>query len=303
MVTRRTVITVGAAGCLSLATAAATGYFLVEDGVLPGRIRLNELLGRNDPPPPVPTAAPGPLLHGSFWSHMRGTEVEWTIAYPPGSEPGDELAVCVALHGRDADHNFPFETLHLDRYLAQAVGSGVPAFALASIDGGAATNWHHRASGDDPQAMIVDEFVPLLRRKGLAVSRLGLWGWSLGGYGVLLLATELPSRQVGPVVATSPALWLAPEDTAPDVFDDAADFEQHNVFDRVDELARLPLRIDIGDNDSFTANVEEFVAALPQQPSGGVSPGFHDAAYWMRAAPDELVFSGRRLAEGSARNA
>ena len=297
MVTRRAVITVGAAGCLSLGAAAAGGYVLIEQGVLPGRIRLNELLGRNDPPPPVPSSVAGPVLHGSFFSRMRGTDVEWTIAYPPGFEPGDELPVCIAMHGRDADNDFPFATLHLDRFLVQAVEDGVPPFAIASIDGGSATNWHHRASGDDPQAMITDEFVPLIRQKGLSTSRLGLWGWSLGGYGALLLATELPHRRVGVVVATSPALWLSAEETAPDVFDDAADFEQNNVFDRVDELSMLPLRIDIGDNDSFTSNVEQFIAALPEQPSGGISPGFHDAAYWMRVAPDEIAFIGRRLAE------
>ncbi|MFL6182230.1 MAG: alpha/beta hydrolase-fold protein [Actinomycetes bacterium] len=299
MVTRRTVITAGAAGCLSVAAAAAGGYGLIERGVLPGRIRLNQLLGRNQPPPAVPTTAVGALVQGSFWSRMRGTEVNWSLAYPPGHRVGDELAVCLALHGRYEDNAFPFATLHLDSYLAKAVEDGVPPFALASIDGGSATNWHHRASGDDPQAMIVDEFIPLLRNKGLSTDTLGLWGWSLGGYGALLLATDLPHRQVGPVVATSPALWLAAEDTAPDVFDDAADFARNNVFDRLDEFADVQLRIDIGDNDSFTPNVEQFIAALPEQPSGGVTPGFHDAAYWMRAAPDEIAFIGRRLA-GSA---
>jgi enterochelin esterase-like enzyme len=296
MVTRRAVIKAGAAGFLTLGAAASGGYLLVENGVLPGRIRLNQMLGRNDPPPGVPSAAAGPMLRGSFFSSMRNTEVAWTIAYPPGTEPGDELPVCVAMHGRYEDNDFPFATLHLDRFLAQAVQDGVPPFAIASIDGGSATNWHHRASGEDPQAMIVDEYLPLIRHKGLTTNRIGLWGWSLGGYGALLLATDLPRGRVGAVVATSPALWTAAEDTAPDVFDDAADFEQNNVFDRVDELATMPLRIDIGDNDSFAPNVEQFIAALPEQPSGGISAGFHDAAYWMRAAPDEITFIGRRLA-------
>src|SRR3954451_8665111 len=101
--------------------------------------------------------------------------------------------------------------------------------------------------------------------------------------------------KIAAAVATSPALWLAAEDTAPDVFDDAADFERNNVFDRVDALAKLPLRIDIGNDDSFTSNVEQFIAALPSPPAGAVTNGFHDDAYWMREAPAEIAFIAKRL--------
>jgi hypothetical protein len=96
-------------------------------------------------------------------------------------------------------------------------------------------------------------------------------------------------------VATSPALWLAPEDTAPDVFDDAADFERNNVFTKVEDLQGIPLRIDIGDDDSFAPNVEAFIDALPRPPAGAVGNGFHDARYWMKVAPDEIAFLGHHL--------
>jgi enterochelin esterase-like enzyme len=253
------------------------------------------MLGRNQAAPPIPSNAAGPLEHGSFYSEARGCRVWWTVAYPPGFTADDKLPVCVALHGRYENNEFPFAKLHLDRYLAAAVSDGVRPFAIASIDGGSATNWHQRSSGDNPQAMVTDEFLPMLARRGLSTERIGLWGWSLGGYGALLLASALPVRKVAAVVATSPALWLAAEDTAPDVFDDAADFERNNVFDRVDALANLPLRIDIGVDDSFTPNVEQFIAALPSQPSGGITNGFHDDAYWMRMAPAEIAFIAQRL--------
>src|SRR5436190_15408075 len=182
------------AGVIGIATAGAAligGYELVEAGVLPGRIRLDQMLGRNPAAPPIPSTAPGPLEEGSFYSAARGCRVWWSIAYPPGFKAGDRLPVCVALHGRYENNEFPFVKLHLDRFLAAAVSDGVRPFAIASIDGGSATNWHPRASGDNPQAMVTYEFLPMLARRGLSTDRIALWGWSLGGYGVLLLASSL----------------------------------------------------------------------------------------------------------------
>jgi len=282
-------------GAVGVAAVAGT-YGLIQEGVLPGRIRLNELLGANEPPPPVPGSVPGPLVMGSFRSKARGTTVGWTIAYPPGVAEDAEVPVCVAMHGRDEDNAWMFDSLSLQYFLAEAVEvSGVPPFAIASIDGGAATNWHLRASGDDPQAMVVDEFLPMLGDRGLQTQKIGLWGWSLGGYGALLLATELGAQSVGAVVASSPALWRTPAETAPDVFDDAEDFERNNVYTRETDFGGIPLRIDIGDNDSFTPAVEVFIDALPAEPAGGVTRGFHDSAYWMRVAPAEIAFLGSHL--------
>ena len=142
MVTRRKVITAGAVGGLSLAVAAAGGYGLIEQGILQDASGSTSCSDGTSHGPAVPTAAAGALVHGSFWSRRRGTEVKWTVGYPPGHHPGDELAVCIAIHGDTRTTPFP-STLHLDAYLAQAVDDGVPPFAIASIDGGSATNWHH----------------------------------------------------------------------------------------------------------------------------------------------------------------
>jgi len=282
-------------GVVGVAAAAGT-YGLIQEGVLPGRIRLNDLLGANEPPPPVPGAVPGRLVTGSFESKARGTTVGWTIAYPPGATEDAELPVCIAMHGRDGDNHWMFEGLSLQYFLASAVeGGGLPPFAIASVDGGAATNWHPRANGDNPQAMVVDEFLPMLSDRGLRTKGIGLWGWSLGGYGALLLASELGAQRVAAVVASSPALWRAPEETAPDVFDDPADFERNNVYTRGAAFAGIPLRIDIGDNDSFTPAVEAFIDDLPVRAAGGVTRGLHDTAYWMRVAPAEIAFLAQHL--------
>lgn len=143
--------------------------------------------------------------------------------------------------------------------------------------------------------MVVEEFLPLLRRHGLPVERIGLWGWSLGGYGALLLASRLGASRVAAVVTASPALWRSFAETEPDVFDDAADFSRNDVFTREGELAGIPLRIDVGDNDPFASAVEEFRSQLSPTPAGGVSSGFHDDAFWMRVIPPEIEFLGTNL--------
>jgi S-formylglutathione hydrolase FrmB len=136
-------------------------------------------------PPVVPDARPGRRVSGVLTSEARGgRRCGWTIVWPPG--PRRDLPVAVVLHGRGNDHGSAFSAgyLALDRYLAQVVRRGTAPYALASIDGGEAY-WHTRSDGDDPAAMVVDEFLPLLGRHELDTDRLGFLGWSMGGYGAL----------------------------------------------------------------------------------------------------------------------
>src|SRR6476661_8045057 len=115
--------------------------------------------------------------------------------------PGQRVSVVVALHGRGGHATNAFTGLHLDRHVA-ATG-----LAVAAIDGGD-TYWHARRSGVDTGAMVVEDFLPLLARHGLRTDRIGLLGWSMGGYGALWLATQLGPARVAAVVAESAALWL-----------------------------------------------------------------------------------------------
>src|SRR5689334_862542 len=72
----------------------------------------------------------GTVVDGSFTSSaMDGAEVGWSIAYPPGHEPGDRLPVVVTLHGRGENHATAFSKLHLDQALVEVVAAGVRPFA------------------------------------------------------------------------------------------------------------------------------------------------------------------------------
>ena len=84
----------------------------------------------------------------------------------------------------DDDADWPFDRVHVERQVAQT------GLAVATVDGGN-SYWHARRSGVDPASIIVQELLPLLARKGLDTERIALMGWSMGGYGALLLASRL----------------------------------------------------------------------------------------------------------------
>lgn len=253
------------------------------------------VFGSPSSPHAVPAVDGGPVLTGSFRSAARQAVTGWTIAYPPGVRVGTSLPVMVVLHGRGDSHTDLVRTHHLERFLAAAVTSGVPPFALASVDGGEHSYWHRRAAGDDAQAMVIDELLPLLAARGLRTSRVALGGWSMGGYGALLLASVLGPSRVAAVAVDSPALWTRWEDSARGAFDGRADFAAHDVLASAAALAGIPVRVSCGTSDPFLPGVKAFLRAVPSA-ERDLAPGAHDLAWWQHAAPGQLAFVGRHLA-------
>ncbi|UYM03564.1 alpha/beta hydrolase [Solicola gregarius] len=281
------------AGGLLVVGAGATAAG-VETGVLPGRSWAYSHLGIDGEDGTIPDVAPGRMVSGAFMSEARlGERCGWSIAYPPG-ERGN-LPVVVVLHGRGNDHTSAFADLGLDRFLADAVRRGAEPFAIASVDGGE-TYWHARDNGEDAGSMVVDEFIPLLGGRGLETRRVGVLGWSMGGYGALLLASRLGPDRVFAVVAESPALWPRYEDTAPGAYDDEADFADAVVWGEQDRLSGIPVRIDCGESDPFYGYTRTYVDGFADDPAGGFQLGDHDVGYWRRMAPDQLRFLADSLA-------
>lgn len=272
------------------------GFAGVETDVLPGRSLLHRTLGWDGEDGAVPEVQPGRLRSGSFVSQARrGIRVGWSIAEPP--DPAPHLPVALVLHGRGGDHSSAFDRdyLALGWFLAAAVADGAPQFALASVDGGE-TYWHDRENGDHAETMLRQEFLPLLARHGLDTARIGLLGWSMGGFGSLHLASRLGPRRVGAVAAMSPALWHDYADSSAVAFDDERDFREQDLFGRRAQLDGIPVRIDCGREDPFYAADRDYVAGFAAPPSGGFQPGDHDIGYWRRMAPAELAFLGAGFA-------
>ena len=239
-----------------------------------------------------PTA--GTWISGSFTSRRRGgAQTGWAVLYPPGHDRA-RLPVLVVLHGRGGHYGDSYASLHLDRFLADAVAAGTAPFAIASVDGGDAEYWHPRQD-TDPAGMVTDEFLPMLADHGLQVRRIGLLGWSMGGYGTLYLAGVLGAARCAVAVAESPAIWHHSWQSVEGAFDDAEDFDRHAIVGRLDRLAGIPLRIDCGASDGFAPVTRDLRAALSPTPAGGIEPGGHDSAYWRRQAPAQLRFVGKHL--------
>jgi enterochelin esterase-like enzyme len=292
-VTRRALL-IGGASVVLLAGAAVFG---VEEDILPGRSTMYRVLGLDGPVGHIPRITPGPMLTGEFTSAARlGKTTGWAISYPPGSSPGDRLPVLIALHGFGGSHRGAFYTgIGLDRFLAQAVGRGAKPFAIASVDGGTAY-WHRRSSGDDPAAMVTDEFIPLLHDHGLDVAKVGFLGWSMGGFGALHLGAKLGPSRTAVVVAESPALWSRAADAARGAFDSASDFRANTPVGRQRELDGIPVLIDCGTGDGFYPEAKAYAAGFAKRPAGGFVAGGHNDSYWRRMAPAQLTFAARHLA-------
>jgi hypothetical protein len=203
--------------------------------------------------------------------------------------------------GRTGHHGDAFGgSLYLHCFLADAVQRGTPAFAVASVDGGDHDYWHPRRTGD-PAAMVIEEFLPLLAAHNLNTARIGLLGWSMGGYGALYLAGRLSTARTAVAIAESPAIWHQAGQSVEGAFDDANDFNQHAIFGRLGLLEGIALRLDCGHRDGFAPVTQDLRAALTPTPAGGIEPGGHDATYWRSQAAAQLRFAGNQLARANAR--
>lgn len=215
---------------------------------------------------------------------MRGT------THVAISAPTNARGVILCLHGRGGSYRTAFHTLHIHDVVAAA---GLP-LAVVGVDGAAASYWHTRRNGMDPQALIQEEVLPRVDDElGGPVPR-ALLGWSMGGYGALLTAERHP-QQYRAVVATSPALWRSPGETAPGAFDNAEDYRLNDVFSHVDTLASMTVRVDCGSSDPFIGAARAFAAKLPEPNPGGFTAGFHDAPYWRSVAPAQIATIGSAL--------
>jgi S-formylglutathione hydrolase FrmB len=213
--------------------------------------------------------------------------------------------VVVSLHGKGGDAESTFTDLRAQRYIRST------GLAVASIDGGN-YYWHARRSestGDDDispdtppcdtGAMVIDDFIPLLTQLGLDTSRIGFLGWSMGGYGALLIGSTLGPDRVAGIAPMSAALWTSPGSSAPGAFDDAEDWKRHNVFARRAKFAGIPIRLACGDSDPFIAADRVFVSGFPSSQAydvrGVFAPGGHDDDFWAGHVGGQLEFLAHHL--------
>jgi len=224
-------------------------------------------------------------FRSQFWP---GRRVRWRLVRPArGDSDAVRQPLVVALHSHGGDADWPFSRAHLDRYVLRT------GLAVASVDGGD-FYWHARRSGIDTGRMVLQDLLPLLHRRGLATRRIGLIGWSMGGYGALLLAGRLGRNRVAGVVAVSAALWESPYNADRGAFDNPADFARNDVLSAPDELRGIPVRLDCGWRDRFLNANQALARELPEA-AVTFDEGGHSRDYWVAHAGAQMRWLRRRL--------
>jgi enterochelin esterase-like enzyme len=305
MTSRRTFITNGCLIAAAFAVTGAVGAELVSRGVLPGRAVLEKLDGAcSVPAPAVPHGTPGPSLSGTFRSAARRRPVGYTIAYPPGRRPGDELPLVVMLHGYGGNHASALAGLSPAQALAlRPGGRPLPPVAMVTVDGG--NGYWNPHPGDDPMAMVTGELIPRCQRLGLGLGagagsaprRVGVMGISMGGYGALLLAEKYP-RLFAAVAAISPAIWTSypqARSANPGAYASAAAFAAADAVTHAAALRGRPVRVASGYADPFHPGVQALARELPAGAVVSFGPGCHDDSFFAAQQPPSLAFLAARL--------
>ena len=295
---RRGVLKAGLGGLAGVAAAGAGGLELISHGVLPGKQYLDRVDGAcSAPVPPLVFAPTGPSFTGTFYSAARQRTVGYTLAYPPGHRPGDELPLIVALHAYGGDHRHVLTRMSLAQALALRVGGQLlPPMAIIAADGGG--GYWNSHPGDDPLGMLVDEVIPRCQARGLGrARRIGTLGISMGGYGAILLAEKHPEL-VGAAAAIAPAIWTAyaqAQAVNAGAYASAAAFASADAVTHASALARVAVRVASGADDPFHPGVEALVKALPRGAVVDISPGCHTLSFFAQQEPPSLAFLGRHL--------
>jgi S-formylglutathione hydrolase FrmB len=216
-----------------------------------------------------------------------------TAAIPQGA--GDGRPLLVFLHGRGAHGN---ETNSNSSFYAALDALGDRAPVVVFPNGGDASYWHKRASGDWSR-YVLDEVIPrAVRRLHADPRRVAIGGISMGGFGAFAIARRRPAGFCA-VGGHSPAIWLNAGQSAPGAFDDAGDYARNDVLALARSHARRPwgtakLWLDGGTGDPFRAGTDAFASALAIKARH--RPGGHDADYWRANYARYLRFHAAALA-------
>ena len=212
-------------------------------------------------------------------SRAVGETLEHRVLLP--EERAERPPLLVLLHGRGGGPQGMISD-ELEDALDDA-GKRAPVVLLP--DGGEASYWHNRRDGAWAR-MVMREAIPeAVRRFGADARRVAIGGISMGGFGALHLASAFPDRFCA-VGAHSPAIFPDAASSAEGAFDDAEDFERHDLLARAETIPPGAW-VDIGDDDPFAPAVRDLVSKM-RSPRWHPWKGAHDGDYW-RSHMDEYV--------------
>jgi S-formylglutathione hydrolase FrmB len=222
-------------------------------------------------------------------SKAMGRVVPVAISLPDGHFY--DLPLIVALPGEGAALYDVAYRIGLPNYANQA---GMPACILSP--GGVGSSYYHpRTDGTDMLAFVVDELVPYAEESlayiGGSQAKRAIYGYSMGGFGALLIAQQRPDLFCA-AVATSPAVFPSYDAAItghPHTFDSQADWERYGVWEHLSQMGSVPIRIDCGNADPFAPTARRVLGSI-KGAVGSIDDGCHDIGFWRRQAPREMAF-------------
>jgi S-formylglutathione hydrolase FrmB len=235
-------------------------------------------------------------------SEAVGETLPVNVVVPESADGDENRPLLVFLHGRADDGDGEDSNLSDEMYAALAdQGDRAPVVAFPS--GGEASYWHDRADGEWG-AWVTDEVIPRVAKEfGADRGRVAIGGISMGGYGAFDIAQSKPGRFCA-VGGHSAALWTTAGETAPGAFDDAEDFEEHDVIGAAQTepgpYLSQPVWVDAGDADPFQPGIQAFTVALEAAGADLTAktwPGDHTGDYWRSHWDDYMRFYSRALAD------
>jgi S-formylglutathione hydrolase FrmB len=226
---------------------------------------------------------------------MRGASIPWSVALPRTHPRSVPLPLVLALPGENGNEHLFSTDVGLPGY---ATAAGLP-LAFASFGDVTSSYYHPRSDGTDYLAFIATELIPMVERRfGVGGSR-GLrasYGWSMGGFGSLLLAQQHPDL-VCAAVGASPAVFPSYDAAVtghPHTFDSPADWERWGLWETTSSMGAVPVRIDCGEGDPFVTTARALLDRIPRA-VGAISGGCHNAAFWRTNATRQLTFLAGHL--------
>src|SRR3954469_7734834 len=229
----------------------------------------------------------GPDTHGStvrrfmLKSRYAGRSLHEIGVVPAG---GRKRPLLVFLHGRGLRP----DSLLSDEFFAGLAKLRERAPIVVALDGGDHSYWHDRRGGRWGTYVLREAIPQAVRELGADPARVAIGGISMGGYGAFELARRARpgGRRFCAVGGHSPAFWLSAGQTAPGAFDDAADFNRHDVYGyvrgRAHPYGSTPLWIDRGTRDPFApydASIVRELKARGADLHSHVWPGAHTGSY------------------------
>jgi S-formylglutathione hydrolase FrmB len=203
-------------------------------------------IGVRDLPRGYRTTRGARIVRFTVKSRLVHLDLHEILVLPAGGGRGRELLVF--LHGRGSPPGSNLNQPLFDGL--RELGARAPVVLL--VDGGDHSYWHDRGDGAWGTSVVREALPEALRRSGADRRRVAIGGISMGGFGALDLARLFPRRFCA-VGAHSAALWFQGGDTPAGAFDDAADFDRHDLIRLAASrrLYRQRVWIDVGRDDPF----------------------------------------------------